>query len=137
MSSSLIVEKPSALLEIDEEEQLPVNANHIQMCKFGSHDDETYEKVYKRVRRILNSRLTPGKLKPATSKSTGIQSPDNTQHNSTVASTVSRSSHVTNGAQLDRAVDLRSGNENLTSAKQRNRASCKPEYQPKNSATTT
>lgn len=62
-----VVEKPSALLEIDEEEQLPVNANHIQMCKFGSQDDETYEKVYKRVLRILKSRNSPGTKRPATS----------------------------------------------------------------------
>jgi hypothetical protein len=48
--------------------------------------------------------------------SAGIQSPDNTQHNSTSASSFPNNSHTISGAQLDRAADSRSGNASLTSA---------------------
>jgi hypothetical protein len=138
-----VVEKPSSLLEIVEEEQLPVNANHVLMCKFESRDDETYEKVWKRVRRILKS-----KTSLRTVGSTTIQNRDSTQQNPasansppdisynvngaqldrsagsrsgkaslTSASSFSRDSHATNGAEVDRAVDSRSGNANQTFAK--------------------
>lgn len=53
-----VVEKYSSVLDIVEEDQLPVDANHVEMCKFGSQDDETYEKVYKRVLRILKPRTS-------------------------------------------------------------------------------
>jgi len=46
------VEKHSALLEINHEEQIPVDANHSMMCKFETDDDDTFEKVYKRVKRM-------------------------------------------------------------------------------------
>ncbi|KAK5260992.1 hypothetical protein LTR40_003095, partial [Exophiala xenobiotica] len=52
--SSLIVEKHSALLETNHEEQIPVDADHSAMCKFETEDDPTFEKVYKRVNRIKN-----------------------------------------------------------------------------------
>ncbi len=47
------MEKHSALLEVDGEEQIPVNANHEEMCKFMGRQDDVYEKIFKRVRRII------------------------------------------------------------------------------------
>jgi len=64
MLSSLVVEKHSALLEIDGEEQIPVDANHEEMCKFTAREDEVYEKLFKRIRRILvtdSSRVQPSR----------------------------------------------------------------------------
>lgn len=48
-----IVEKQSALLEVAGEDQIPVDANHRDMCKFPGRDDEDYEKLFKRIRRML------------------------------------------------------------------------------------
>ena len=50
-----IVEKHSALLEVDHEEQIPVDADHSAMCKFETDGDDTFEKVYKRVKRMRNN----------------------------------------------------------------------------------
>jgi uncharacterized protein YifE (UPF0438 family) len=50
-----IVEKHSALLEVNHEEQIPVDADHSAMCKYEKDSDDTFEKVYKRVRRIKNN----------------------------------------------------------------------------------
>lgn len=50
------MEKSSALLEVDGEDQIPVDANHSHMCKFGARDDPVYEKLYKRLRRMLKER---------------------------------------------------------------------------------
>ena len=47
------MEKHSALLEIDGEEQIPVDADHEQICKFMEREDDVYEKLYKRIRRII------------------------------------------------------------------------------------
>ena len=47
-----IVEKHSALLEVEHEEQIPIDANHSAMCKFEADSDNTFEKVYKRIRRM-------------------------------------------------------------------------------------
>ena len=47
------MEKHSALLEIDGEEQIPVDANHEEMCKFMEREDDVYEKLFKRVRRMI------------------------------------------------------------------------------------
>ena len=41
------------MLEVDGEEQIPVNTNHEEMCKFMERQDDTYEKVFKRVRRMM------------------------------------------------------------------------------------
>jgi hypothetical protein len=49
------VEKHSALLEIDGEEQIPVDANHEEMCKFAESNDDIYEKLFKRIRRMLKA----------------------------------------------------------------------------------
>jgi hypothetical protein len=49
------VEKHSALLEVNHEEQIPVDADHDAMCKFEMDSDDTFEKVYKRVKRIRNN----------------------------------------------------------------------------------
>ena len=47
-----IVEKYSALLEVEHEEQIPTDANHSAMCKFEAESDDTFEKIYKRIRRM-------------------------------------------------------------------------------------
>ncbi|KAN0071003.1 TPR-like protein [Elaphomyces granulatus] len=53
--SSLIVEKHSSVLDIPGEDQIPVDANHEEICKFTHPDDAVYEKLFKRVRRMLKS----------------------------------------------------------------------------------
>ncbi|KAN0067442.1 hypothetical protein V8E54_014532 [Elaphomyces granulatus] len=55
MFSSLVVEKHSSLLDIPGEDQIPVDANHEEICKFAYPDDAVYEKLFKRVRRMLKS----------------------------------------------------------------------------------
>ena len=49
------MEKYSALLEVNHEEQVPVDADHSAMCKFETDSDATFEKVYKRVKRVRNN----------------------------------------------------------------------------------
>lgn len=56
MFSSLIVDKHSALLEVEGEEQIPVDANHSEMCKFDGRDNEVYEKVFKSLGRMLKGK---------------------------------------------------------------------------------
>ncbi|KAH8588254.1 hypothetical protein B0O99DRAFT_693645 [Bisporella sp. PMI_857] len=51
-----IVEKQSALLQVAGEDQQPINANHRDMCKFAARDDENYEKLFKRIRRMLKAK---------------------------------------------------------------------------------
>ncbi len=58
------MEKHSALLEIDGEEQIPVNANHEEMCKFGERQDDVYEKVFKRVRRMIKEQYEAPRKNP-------------------------------------------------------------------------
>jgi len=48
-----IVEKHSALLNVDGEEQIPVDADHREMCRFEARDDPVYEKLYKRILGML------------------------------------------------------------------------------------
>lgn len=43
------------MLEVNHEEQIPVDADHSAMCKFEMEDDDTFERVYKRVKRMRNS----------------------------------------------------------------------------------
>jgi hypothetical protein len=50
-----IVEKYSAVLDVPEEEQLPVDVNHRGICKFASRSDQTYQKLWKRIRRIIET----------------------------------------------------------------------------------
>ena len=47
------MEKYSALLEIDGEEQIPVDANHEELCKFPERESDAYEKIFKRIRRMI------------------------------------------------------------------------------------
>src|SRR5271168_4043685 len=49
-----IVEKHSTLLEVNEEDQIPMDADHKSICKFTERDDKTYIKLFKRVCRMLN-----------------------------------------------------------------------------------
>lgn len=51
-----IVEKYSALLEVQGEDQIPVDANHLDMCKFGARDDPVYEKLFKRILRMMKAK---------------------------------------------------------------------------------
>lgn len=50
------MEKHSALLEIDGEEQIPVDADHEQICKFMEREDDVYEKLFKRIRRMIKEK---------------------------------------------------------------------------------
>ena len=50
------MEKHSALLEIEREEQIPVDANHEQMCKFMEREDDVYEKIFKRIGRMIKEK---------------------------------------------------------------------------------
>lgn len=50
------MEKHSALLELSHEDTQPVDANHRDMCKFATRDDETYKKLVKRVNRMLKGK---------------------------------------------------------------------------------
>lgn len=54
-----IVEKSSALLEVNGEDQIPVNANHSEMCKFETRDNAVYDKLSKRINRILEAKERP------------------------------------------------------------------------------
>lgn len=51
-----IVEKHSAFLELSHEDTQPVDANHRDMCKFDTRNHETYNKLVKRVNRILKEK---------------------------------------------------------------------------------
>ena len=46
-----MVEKHSALLEVNHEEQIPVDADHRAMCKFETQEDDTKEKVHKQIKK--------------------------------------------------------------------------------------
>lgn len=52
-----IVDKQSSLLQAKVEEQIPVNADHQGICKFASPTDETYEKLYKRMGRMVEAHV--------------------------------------------------------------------------------
>ena len=49
-----IVEEHSALLQVEGEDQLPVDADHHGICKYKSREDDTYAKIQKRIKRTLN-----------------------------------------------------------------------------------
>ena len=49
------MDKHSSLLDIPGEDQIPVDANHEEICKFAHRNDAVYEKLFKRVRRMLKS----------------------------------------------------------------------------------
>jgi ubiquinone/menaquinone biosynthesis C-methylase UbiE len=44
------------VLEVAKEDQIPVDANHRDMCKFSTRQDEDYEKLFKRIRRIIKAK---------------------------------------------------------------------------------
>ncbi|KAK5525413.1 hypothetical protein LTR07_002565 [Exophiala xenobiotica] len=52
--AQFIVEKHSALLEAHHEEQIPVDADHSTTCKFETDQNDTFEQVFKRVKRMKN-----------------------------------------------------------------------------------
>lgn len=47
------MDKKSALLVVPNEESIPVDANHSEICKFEQQDNDTYEKCVARIKRIL------------------------------------------------------------------------------------
>ena len=55
-----VVERHSALLDIDGEEQIPVDTDHQEMCKFTDRDDDVYEKLFKRIRRMIKGQNIDG-----------------------------------------------------------------------------
>jgi hypothetical protein len=48
-----VVEKHSALLNGKDEEQIPVDANHLDICKFDHREDQTYGHVSSRIRNLM------------------------------------------------------------------------------------
>ena len=51
------------MLEVEHEEQIPVDANHSAMCKFEADSDDTFEKVYKRIQRMrIDPLAQPGRI---------------------------------------------------------------------------
>ena len=49
------MDKRSSLLDVYGEDQIPVDANHQEMCKFADRDDAVYGKLFRRIRRMLKS----------------------------------------------------------------------------------
>lgn len=45
--------KYSALLETEKEEQIPADTDHRGICKFKNKEDDVYDKIQKRIRRII------------------------------------------------------------------------------------
>jgi hypothetical protein len=43
-------------LEVEGEDQIPVDADHVDMCKFAGRDDEVYEKLFKRLGRMVKGK---------------------------------------------------------------------------------
>jgi hypothetical protein len=60
------VDKHSSLLGVDKEDQIPVDANHQEICKFAHRDDAVYDQLFKRIRRMLNSMDTNNRENPST-----------------------------------------------------------------------
>jgi hypothetical protein len=57
------MEKHLALLEIDGEEQIPIDVNHKEMCKFVESNNDIYKKLFKRIYRMLKA-VDTGCLNP-------------------------------------------------------------------------
>lgn len=51
-----IVEKHSALLNVNGEEQIPVDANHRDMCRFEGRDDPVRETLQENTRNVESER---------------------------------------------------------------------------------
>lgn len=58
MHTSQIVNEGSATMNLAHEEIIPVSANHINICKFESPNDPTFELVYMRINRILRKHVS-------------------------------------------------------------------------------
>ncbi|KAI9858374.1 MAG: hypothetical protein M1813_007478 [Trichoglossum hirsutum] len=58
--STVIVDRSSALLEFEGEDQIPVDAHHRDICKFASRDDATYEKLFHRINRMVGESIGSG-----------------------------------------------------------------------------
>lgn len=50
------MEKHSALLQVKGEDQLGVDADHRDLCRFKDRSDATYEKLYRRLNRMLEAK---------------------------------------------------------------------------------
>jgi hypothetical protein len=57
----------SALLEVEDEDQIPVEADHSQICKFEKEDDVTFEKAWRRIGRIRR-RARPASTKESSTR---------------------------------------------------------------------
>jgi hypothetical protein len=44
------------VLEVAKEDQIPVDANHRDMCKFSGREQGDYEKLFKRIRRMIKAK---------------------------------------------------------------------------------
>lgn len=43
-------------MEVEGEDQIPVDADHVDICKFAGRDDEVYEKLFKRLGRMMKGK---------------------------------------------------------------------------------
>jgi hypothetical protein len=68
-----IVEIHSALLEVEDEDQIPVEADHSQICKFETEDDVTFEKAWRRIGRIRRRAQPARTMEPALTTELGMQ----------------------------------------------------------------
>ena len=64
--SSLIVERHSVLPEVNGKDQLGVNANHRDMCKFGGRENEIYHMLISRLKSMLEEKASILAITPRT-----------------------------------------------------------------------
>ncbi|KAH0544281.1 hypothetical protein FGG08_001544 [Glutinoglossum americanum] len=53
--STVVVDKYSALLEFEGEDQVPADTDHRGICRFADRDDATYDKLFCRLQRMLGT----------------------------------------------------------------------------------
>ncbi|KAK4167842.1 hypothetical protein QBC43DRAFT_192522, partial [Cladorrhinum sp. PSN259] len=49
----LVVDKDSSTMNITQEESIPIEGNHMDMCRFSRPDDEGFEAVWKAIKRLI------------------------------------------------------------------------------------
>ncbi|GAB1316536.1 DUF676 domain-containing protein (Fragment) [Madurella fahalii] len=54
-----IVDKMSSLMHLDHEDQVPLEANHVELCRFESEDDEGFKRTVKRITRAARGMPNP------------------------------------------------------------------------------
>ncbi|KAF2793083.1 hypothetical protein K505DRAFT_325724, partial [Melanomma pulvis-pyrius CBS 109.77] len=50
-----VVPKSSALMEVSHEDAIPLEGNHMKICKFSGEQDERFEQVWKAIERVINT----------------------------------------------------------------------------------